>query len=87
MKAAYSSGKPAYGVGPGNVPAFIERSADVSSALDRILMSKTFDYGTICASEQAIVTERVIANQVRAQLQQKAVISSLAPIRRSWKKR
>lgn len=43
MKAAYSSGKPAYGVGPGNVPAFIERSADVSTALDRILMSKTFD--------------------------------------------
>ena len=71
VKAAYSSGKPAYGVGPGNVPAFIERSADVSQALDRILMSKTFDYGTICASEQAIVTERVIANQVRAQLQQK----------------
>ena len=71
VKAAYSSGKPAYGVGPGNVPAFIERSADVSTALDRILMSKTFDYGTICASEQAIVTERVIANQVRAQLQQK----------------
>ena len=67
VKAAYSSGKPAYGVGPGNVPAFIERSADVSQALDRILMSKTFDYGTICASEQAIVTERVIANQVRAQ--------------------
>ena len=53
VKAAYSSGKPAYGVGPGNVPAFIERSADVSTALDRILMSKTFDYGTICASEQA----------------------------------
>ena len=71
VKAAYSSGKPAYGVGPGNVPAFIERSADVSQALDSILMSKTFDYGTICASEQAIVTERVIANQVRAQLQQK----------------
>ncbi|MFR5797112.1 MAG: aldehyde dehydrogenase family protein [Christensenellales bacterium] len=53
VKAAYSSGKPAYGVGPGNVPAFIERSADVSQALDRI-SSKTFDCGTICASSRRL---------------------------------
>src|SRR5690606_37651298 len=64
VKAAYSAGKPAYGVGPGNVPAFIERSADVRQAVADILASKTFDNGTICASEQAIVTEEVIADQV-----------------------
>ena len=65
VKAAYSSGKPAFGVGAGNVPAFIERSADIESAVDKILASKTFDNGTICASEQAIVAEKVISNQVK----------------------
>ncbi len=64
VKAAYSSGTPALGVGPGNVPAFIERSADISKAVKRILISKTFDYGTICASEQAIVTENCIKKNV-----------------------
>jgi acetaldehyde dehydrogenase (acetylating) len=57
VRAAYSSGKPAYGVGPGNVPAFIERTADVRKAVADIIAGKTFDYGTICSSEQAIVTE------------------------------
>ncbi len=60
VKAAYSSGTPALGVGAGNVPAFIERSADIPKALDRIFQSKTFDNGTVCASEQAIVTENII---------------------------
>src|SRR3954451_7153492 len=60
VRAAYSSGKPAFGVGPGNVPVLIERSADISKAVADILASKTFDYGTICASEQAVVTENVI---------------------------
>ena len=55
VRAAYSSGKPAYGVGPGNVPAFIERTADVRKAIADIFAGKTFDYGTICSSEQAIV--------------------------------
>jgi len=64
VKAAYSAGKPAYGVGPGNVPAFIERMADIKKAVSDIFASKTFDNGTICASEQAIVTESVIENQV-----------------------
>lgn len=68
VKAAYSSGTPAYGVGPGNVPAFIERSADISDAVQKIFMSKTFDNGTICASEQAIVAETVIADRVRAEV-------------------
>ncbi len=57
VKAAYSSGKPALGVGAGNSPAYIERTADVPRAVKNILASKTFDYGTICASEQAIVCE------------------------------
>lgn len=64
VKEAYSSGRPALGVGPGNVPAFIERTADIEAAVRRILVSKTFDNGTICASEQAIVTENVIKDDV-----------------------
>jgi len=64
VKAAYSSGTPAIGVGPGNGPAFIERSADIRKAVKRIIDSKTFDNGVICASEQSIVTEEVIKNQV-----------------------
>ncbi|TWI73024.1 acetaldehyde dehydrogenase [Desulfobotulus alkaliphilus] len=68
VKAAYSSGTPALGVGAGNVPAFIERSANVEEAVAKIFASKTFDNGTVCASEQAIVTESVIADQVKAAL-------------------
>jgi acetaldehyde dehydrogenase (acetylating) len=64
VKAAYSSGKPAFGVGPGNVPAFIERSADIDRAVSDIISSKTFDNGTICASEQAVVTEKAVADRV-----------------------
>jgi acetaldehyde dehydrogenase (acetylating) len=60
VRAAYGSGKPAYGVGPGNVPAFIERTADVRKAVADILAGKTFDYGTICSSEQAIVVEEAV---------------------------
>jgi hypothetical protein len=71
VRAAYSSGKPAYGVGPGNVPAFIERTADVAKAVADIFAGKTFDYGTICSSEQAIVAEEplreVALEQCRAQ--------------------
>ena len=64
VRAAYSSGKPAYGVGPGNVPALIERTANVKKAVADIFAGKTFDYGTICSSEQAIVTEEAIREQV-----------------------
>lgn len=67
VRAAYSSGKPAFGVGPGNVPVLIERSAEVSKAVADILAGKTFDYGTICASEQAVVAESAIDKQVRAE--------------------
>jgi acyl-CoA reductase-like NAD-dependent aldehyde dehydrogenase len=58
VKSAYSSGKPAIGVGAGNGPAYIHHTANVSNALDCILRSKTFDYGTVCASEQSIIVEK-----------------------------
>lgn len=64
VRAAYSSGNPALGVGPGNGPSYIERSADIPEAIRHIFESKTFDNGTICASEQSIITERAIAQQV-----------------------
>lgn len=65
VRAAYSSGTPAIGVGPGNTPAFIERSADIPTAVRRIISSKTFDYSTICASEQSVVVESCIEGDVR----------------------
>lgn len=64
VKAAYSSGKPAYGVGPGNVPVYIERTAKIDKAVENIVNSKSFDYGTICATEQAIVVDRNVAELV-----------------------
>jgi acetaldehyde dehydrogenase/alcohol dehydrogenase len=60
VKAAYSSGTPAIGVGPGNVPVFVHHSANVREVVNDILLSKTFDNGTICASEQSVVVERKI---------------------------
>ena len=66
VKSAYSSGKPAIGVGAGNGPAYIHRTADVRQALEHILQSKNFDYGTICASEQSIIVEKAMENTVRA---------------------
>ena len=68
VKAAYSSGKPAYGVGPGNVPSFIERTADVKKAVKDILTGKTFDNGTICASEQSIIADKPVAREVIEEL-------------------
>jgi acetaldehyde dehydrogenase (acetylating) len=71
VRAAYSSGKPALGVGPGNVPAFVHRSADLAKAAEYIIMGKTFDYGTICASEQAVVAERCISDQLMEELKRR----------------
>jgi acetaldehyde dehydrogenase (acetylating) len=68
VKAAYSSGKPAIGVGAGNSPSYIERSADVKSAVSKIIASKSFDYGTICASEQSIICENVNKDEVVREL-------------------
>jgi acetaldehyde dehydrogenase (acetylating) len=67
VKAAYSSGNPAIGVGAGNGPSYIERSADVPTAVRHIVESKTFDNGTICASEQSVVTDDAIRDQVVAE--------------------
>ena len=66
VKAAYSSGKPAIGVGAGNGPAYIHTSADVKKALACIRKSKTFDNGTVCASEQSIIVERSMEEKVKA---------------------
>src|SRR4051794_38049769 len=67
VRAAYSSGKPAFGVGPGNVPVFVERSANIQKAVADILTGTCFDNGTICASEQSVVADSPIAAEVRAQ--------------------
>ena len=65
VRSAYSSGKPAYGVGPGNAPAYIERSADVPKAVRDIVTGKTFDNGVLCTSENSVVADETIASQVR----------------------
>jgi acetaldehyde dehydrogenase (acetylating) len=65
VRAAYSSGKPAFGVGPGNVPVYIEKTADIEKAVSDILTGTCFDNGTICASEQSVVVDASIAKQVR----------------------
>ena len=67
VRAAYSSGKPAFGVGPGNVPVFIERTANIEKAVSDILTSTCFDNGTICASEQSVVCDASVVDQVREQ--------------------
>jgi acetaldehyde dehydrogenase/alcohol dehydrogenase len=69
VHAAYSSGTPAIGVGAGNVPVFVDKSADVAFAAEQIVYSKTFDYGTVCASEQAIVAEEAVAGRLRQELE------------------
>lgn len=68
VRAAYSSGNPAIGVGPGNCPAFIEKTANIKDAVEKIFLSKTFDYGVICASEQSIVVEEAIKNLVKEEI-------------------
>src|SRR3954470_13296612 len=65
VRAAYSSGKPAFGVGPGNVPVFVERTADVGKAVSDILTGTCFDNGTICASEQSVVVDAPVEAEVR----------------------
>src|SRR5262249_16613007 len=65
---AYSSGKPAFGVGPGNVPAYVDRSADPAYAARCLVESQTFDNGTICSSEQAIVCDRPVPDRLLPEL-------------------
>jgi acyl-CoA reductase-like NAD-dependent aldehyde dehydrogenase len=71
VNAAYSSGKPAYGVGPGNVPVYVDRSADVEQAARWIVESQGFDNGTLCCSEQGLVLDRPIAGAVLAAMQKR----------------
>ena len=68
VRAAYSAGKPAFGVGPGNVPTYIEKSADVTKAVRDILTGKCFDNGTLCSSEQSIVCDEAVKDGVLAEL-------------------
>jgi len=68
VKAAHSVGKPAYGVGPGNVPVYVDRSADLEKAASYIVNSKSFDCSTICASEQAVVADKPIAAQLKQRM-------------------
>jgi len=67
VRAAYSSGKPAFGVGPGNVPVLVDVSADIGHALENIIRGKTFDYGTLCSSEQTVVAERSLRDRMLAE--------------------
>src|SRR6185503_1433015 len=67
VRAAYSSGKPAYGVGPGNAPCYIERSADLAKAASDIMIGKTFDNGVLCSSPNSVVVDEAVAEEVRRQ--------------------
>lgn len=64
VRAAYSTGKPALGVGPGNVPCYIEKTSNIKRSVADLIISKTFDNGTICASEQAVIIDREISEEV-----------------------
>ncbi|MEG0843183.1 MAG: bifunctional acetaldehyde-CoA/alcohol dehydrogenase [Romboutsia sp.] len=64
VKSAYSAGKPALGVGPGNVPCFIDKTADIKQAVNDLILSKSFDNGMICASEQAVIVEEDVYQEV-----------------------
>jgi acetaldehyde dehydrogenase / alcohol dehydrogenase len=68
VKAAYSSGKPALGVGPGNVPCYLEKTANIKRAVNDVILSKTFDNGMICASEQSIIIDKEIYTDVKKEL-------------------
>jgi acetaldehyde dehydrogenase (acetylating) len=69
VRAAHSKGKPAYGVGPGNVPVYVDRSADLEKAARYITNSKAFDFSTICATEQSLVADRPIASRLKELMQ------------------
>ncbi len=68
VRSAYSSGKPAYGVGPGNVPVLIDTTAPLAEAVEKVVSGKSFDYGTVCSSEQTVVAERSLREATLAEL-------------------
>ncbi len=79
VRAAYSSGKPAFGVGPGNVPVLVDRSADLAASIASLVSGKSFDYGTVCSSEQSLVAEADLREKILEELRkQKAYICSTA---------
>ncbi|MBA3926460.1 bifunctional acetaldehyde-CoA/alcohol dehydrogenase [Listeria rustica] len=69
VKSAYSTGKPALGVGPGNVPAYIDKTAKIKRAVNDLILSKTFDHGMICASEQAVIVDKEVAKAVKDEME------------------
>lgn len=69
VRSAYSSGKPAFGVGPGNVPVLMDASADLPAAVAQVVAGKSFDYGTVCSSEQSLIAERGQRDAILAELQ------------------
>ncbi|HCQ99153.1 MAG TPA: acetaldehyde dehydrogenase [Acidobacteria bacterium] len=69
VRAAYSAGKPAYGVGPGNAPAYIERTADLTKAVSDVITGKTFDNGLLCSSENSVVVDDCISGEVRREFE------------------
>ena len=71
VRAAYSSGKPAFGVGPGNVPVLLDTSADLVESVAKIVEGKSFDFGTVCSSEQSVVAERGLRDSVLSQLKER----------------
>jgi acetaldehyde dehydrogenase (acetylating) len=79
VKAAHSTGKPAYGVGPGNVPVYVDRSADIAQAARYIVASKAFDYSTICATEQAVIADRPIARALAEAMQAEGAYFTTPP--------
>jgi acetaldehyde dehydrogenase (acetylating) len=79
VRAAYSSGKPAFGVGPGNVPVLVDTSADIGTAVAGVIEGKSFDYGTLCSSEQTLVAERSLRDRILSELQtRKAMVCDAA---------
>jgi len=74
VRAAYSSGKPAFGVGPGNVPVLLDTSYDVADAVAKVVTGKKFDYGTVCSSEQVLVAERSLKGRVIEELKRQGAL-------------
>lgn len=79
VRAAHSTGKPAFGVGPGNVPVYVDRSADLQKAARYIVASKAFDYSTICATEQSVVADQPIARKLAEMMQAEGAYFTSAP--------
>ena len=81
VRAAYSSGKPAYGVGPGNVPAIIERTAEVRKAVADVIAGKSFDNGLLCSAENSLICDRPVESGVRAELARQRAVFITGPDR------